>query len=364
MGWPSLPDIPKFRTGMSNVDLSLTNEFKDMNQLLARCQTIEKDCLGGKTKKDEIGEIEDDFLQTKALLQTSIHEAKDLIRQRHEIQRKSGNNVATIQKKAAIIDILKAANVDFIKLQDIYKKQAKQKKKFGVEELNNRFQDVQVLKRQIAEVEDVARNVNQYSTTEIRTLADLRAETANRSGGRFGPTGAPSYEEASEEDRATIGRWKERDKEFDAQLDTIGEGVERLGEIAIQIGQKAEEQQEYVTQLHTEADVATDELVKINAKIKKIMGDGNAGFNCCCKLILAIILIALIGFAITLTTKKIDGSLNNPSDDDQVSADTNEADIRNLIDSISPNDSSSTLDYASVISHYSSLRHTSPLHPR
>eukprot|EP00923_Selenidium_pygospionis_P034660 GHVN01060327.1.p1 GENE.GHVN01060327.1~~GHVN01060327.1.p1 ORF type:complete len:178 (+),score=30.36 GHVN01060327.1:106-639(+) len=173
-GMPSLPDLPKVRTGMSNVDLSLTNEMKEMNQLLVRVEHIEKDCLGEKSKKDEIAEIEDEFLRNKAYMYTTIHEVKDLIRERHVLQRKSGNNVETIQKKAAITEKLRALELDYVKLEDTYKKQAKQKKKFGTEELENRFQDVQVLKRQLAEVNDVNRNMNNYSPTEIRALTEIR----------------------------------------------------------------------------------------------------------------------------------------------------------------------------------------------
>eukprot|EP01068_Selenidium_serpulae_P006015 Selendium_serpulae@DN4265_c0_g1_i2.p1 len=301
---PKLPDLPKVKNPLGNVDLSLTYEMKEMNQLLVRCGQIEKECLPSCDKKGAIEEIEDDFLRTKALMYTNMHECKETVKERHEMQKKHGNNVETIKKKAQITDQLRSLEIDMKSLQDVYKKQTKTKKKFSQEELDNRFQDIQVLRRQIDELTGLANNTNQYAGTEIKTLSDIRTEAAERGEGRFGPEGAGTYEEASEEDKATMARWKERDAEFDKQLDLIGQGVDRLGDIAVQIGEKADEQKELITELHTEADVASDDLIEMNDRIKKIMGD-SMGFNCCCKVILAIILIVLIGIAMSLISSKI-----------------------------------------------------------
>lgn len=301
---PKLPEIPGIKNPVANVDLSLSHEMKELNSLLVRVEKIEKDCLPGKDKKDAIEEIEDEFLRTKALMYTNIHECKELVRERHEMQKKHGNNVETIKKKAQITDQLRSLEIDMKSLQEAYRKQTKMKKKFNQQELDNRFQDIQVLRRLIDELTNLASNTNQYGGTEIKTLTEIRAEAAERGEGRFGPEGAAPYEEPSDEDKATMARWKERDAEFDKQLDLIGQGVDRLGEIAVQIGEKADEQKELITQLHHDADIASDDLVELNARVKKIMGD-SMGFNCCCKVILAIILIVLIGIAISMITNRI-----------------------------------------------------------
>lgn len=313
-GLPSLPDLPKFKTGMSNIDMSLTNEFKEINDLLVRIGKVEKDCLGEKDEQEAIAEIADDFLRTKAQLYSTLQEVRTLIRERHDIQKRMGNNVETIQKKSQISEKLRGLQLDIDKLQEVYKKQAKQKKKLKLtdEEIESRFADVQVLKRQVDEIHGIAQNSNQYSTNEIRTLTEIRAENAERGQMRFGPNGTAGgggYEEPSDADRSQVNRWKERDKQFDEQLGQIGEGVDRLGEVAVQIGHKADEQAALTTQLHSDADVATDELVEMNNRIKKILGNGGMGFNCCCKLLLAVILVALIGWSMTLISNKIKNNI-------------------------------------------------------
>lgn len=57
----------------------------------------------------------------------------------------------------------------------------------------------------------------------------------------------------------------------DRQVGQIGDAVDRLAEIAVQIGHKAEQQSQLVAELHEQADDANAELLAVNDTIKDVL---------------------------------------------------------------------------------------------
>lgn len=310
LGFPKLdlPELPKVDAEVNNpiADIQRPAASRELDVLLSRVVEVETQCTGDSTEQDQISQIKDLFLRQKAVLYTNLSHTRDLVKERNDAQQKSGNSVEVIRKKNEIAQKFLEFDIEFKKLIDIYKKQSKQKiNKIEKEELDARFQDIEILSRQKIELETLFRNSEYASGAGFMSLTDYRAK-ADAEGGvaRYDAENPPAKWEETEEDKALIERWKKRDAEFDKQLRNIGEGVDRLGEIANEIGVKADRQKELVTSLHCQADEASEELKDINNRIKKIVGD-KQGCNFCCKIILAVVLVGLIAFVIAQTIDRI-----------------------------------------------------------
>lgn len=57
----------------------------------------------------------------------------------------------------------------------------------------------------------------------------------------------------------------------DIQVGEIGDAIDRLGEVALQIGEKADKQAELVAGLHQQADEANKDIIAVNNKIKELL---------------------------------------------------------------------------------------------
>eukprot|EP01071_Lankesteria_metandrocarpae_P004482 Lankesteria_metandrocarpae@DN3568_c0_g1_i1.p1 len=285
-------------TGM----LGTTNHGrKELDELLLRVENIERDCETEK-RELELAEVRDDFIRLKRSMYNDLMELKDMIRYRHNIQQKSGNTVEAIQKGAKITEKLNALDMDFVKLKEVFKKQTKQKRVNEVE-LDVRFKDMQILKRQLEESRMLAKSSNQYSDEEIQTITDFRAQMKEL--GVEIPKA--EHRELMDDERDALARWDERDKRLDEGLDDVGNVVDRLGELAITIGEKADRQAVVVQGLTAQANEANEELVEMNTKLKNVLTSAG-GVNFFCKLLLAIILVFEVSFLISRITQVIKGS--------------------------------------------------------
>lgn len=63
----------------------------------------------------------------------------------------------------------------------------------------------------------------------------------------------------------------------DVQIGEIGETVDRLGAIALEIGQKADKQAELVAGLNKQAEMANEDVIKVNNAIKDLIVRERAG---------------------------------------------------------------------------------------
>ncbi|CDJ63361.1 hypothetical protein, conserved [Eimeria necatrix] len=136
------------------------------------------------------------------------------------------------------------------------------------------------------------------------SLADLAAG-APVGGEAWGPAAAAANaaaqqqqqqqqpEELTEEDEAVLQRWKERDKQFDAQVAQIGDAIDRIAEVAVTIGQQAEQHSQKAEELAQQTQQAAAELQQLDAKLKAFMKSQSSS-NFCCKLIL-LLLVLLLG---------------------------------------------------------------------
>lgn len=261
---------------------------------------MEKDCAIEKLNEEK-EVLKDEFITLKRQIYKLLLATQDLIRMRYTIQAEKGNNVTVIQKNAEIRNNLQQLNFLFSKMKEIFKKNVKLKgKKYTEEQLDERFKVMEIIKQQISTTKELDENAITKSEDEVRTLTDFKSYVKQQGG----MTPAREYRELSGEEQAALDRWKGRDEEQDIQIIEIGEGVDRLGAIAIEMGEKAERQAQLVKSINEQADKTSHELVAINTKINDIIKT-QGGMNLCCKLVLTFTLIAMVGYIINLVQKLI-----------------------------------------------------------
>ncbi|CEM05171.1 unnamed protein product [Vitrella brassicaformis CCMP3155] len=279
----------------------MASSLHGVDELLKRLERIQEECGSiDKAAKDRKDGPKDEFLRLKEDIYSALFEVKEAIRERQVLQKRVGNSFEVIQKGVFITDTLKSLDADFKKIQELYKKQSNQRRKFEETELESRFQALQIMKKQLEEAKTSFKTggaLNREDDIEIKTVLEQRAGLGLSAGGvhiQVDSTGGQPMSPTEDEERAMY-RWKHRDAQFDKQVEEIGEGVERLGEIATQINVTADKQTAMAAEIQKTAEKASAELNKMNVKLKKFMEE-QKNSNFFCRIILVICLIGCVGF--------------------------------------------------------------------
>ncbi|PFH31208.1 hypothetical protein BESB_030820 [Besnoitia besnoiti] len=295
----------------------------ELDELVALCQRIEEECFAADHEEKE--EETDEFLAVKKRMEDTIRNTHMLIEERRTIRAAKGTTLETVRLGGEIDDNLSLLRELFEELSTIYGQQfkARKKKNLSDEDMEERHADINRLMRAIEELRrDSKRTASSHGggsqNARLRTLTELQSgsfalqrngvserpitavwgEAVDGDGGSSPAGRGPQVEEVSEEDRATMKRWKARDEEFDKQVEEIGDAIDRIAHVAVQIGENADLHHELIQNVHGQTDQAATEIQHLNAKVKGILGkQSNTTFFT--RLLLIVILVFLICFVIS-----------------------------------------------------------------
>ncbi|KAL8275136.1 hypothetical protein Esti_001015 [Eimeria stiedai] len=279
-----------------------------LEELLEVCKTIEEECLLDPEKEAESEKGQDRFFRCKNAILHVLEETRDLIGQRRRILETRGTTYEAIAKRSAISDNMAYLKKKFQELGDLYAQQYKQRKalKLSEEELDDRHQQLNALLKEIELVHKLSKGgaVQPGGASSWEgggsgavALSDLVSRPTRGEGDGVGGFGVdtPQPEELTEEDQIVLQRWKERDKEFDAQVAQIGDAIDRIADVAVTIGHQADVQSHKVEELTQQANQAAAELQFLDTKLRRFLKEQSPS-NFCCKLILLVIVMLLICF--------------------------------------------------------------------
>lgn len=274
-----------------------------LEELLEVVKTIEEECLLDPEKDKEAEKDLDPFFKCKNAITHVVEETRDLIEQRRRILETKGTTYEAIAKRSAITDNIAYMKKKFQELGDIYAQQYRQRKalKLPEEELDDRHQQLNALLKEIESVHKLSKGGAAVASAPLERgsvvgLAELTARQPFKEGS-YHDQGSfePQPEELTEEDQIVLQRWKERDKQFDAQVAQIGDAIDRIADVAVTIGEQADVQNQIVEELTQQTNQAAAELQVLDSKLKKFMKEQTAS-NFCCKLILLLLVMLLICF--------------------------------------------------------------------
>ncbi|SBS87745.1 conserved Plasmodium protein, unknown function [Plasmodium ovale] len=277
----------------------ITNE-RDLKNIKRRLEDL-KNKTEITDEKIEISKKNvDPFNDLKIHILNVLDETRKCVREKENIQNIHGNNIEVIKRGNIIYNNMKNLDTYFDKLDEILTKQLKQKYMFRKEELLDKKETYNLLKKQIYECKKLSNYYHIKDTcaidfSEFKSKPQLdKKETDNNL--------------HAEDDLIIINRWKERDKKFNDEILKIGEVIDRIGDNAVFITEKAEEQNEIIINLQDQTDKTQDNVKEINAEMKKVMKK-HTQTTWCCRISLAIILIMLVLITSSVISNKFIKSL-------------------------------------------------------
>ncbi|KAF8818527.1 hypothetical protein IE077_002014 [Cardiosporidium cionae] len=275
------------------------SKVNSIEALIQRSAFIEEQCLP-KENTEEKETKNDAFLRIKKNTVDLIRNCRVLIQDRHRIQRTKGNSFEAIKKGKDINQIIEQLHGDFRGLSNAYTKQCKRrdKEKFSDEELQRRYDEIGVIKRQIDELVSSYKSTNglfdfSENGDEIEKELGL-TNSLNLESNRW--RGRPE-EKVSEEDQATLSKWKERDAHFDQQVVEIGKSVEAIAEEAYQIKDRTEKQISLAADIQEKVVDTSAELRFVNDRIKGVVEKGNSGKYCFRFVLIFVVIIMAVALA-------------------------------------------------------------------
>lgn len=232
-----------------------------------------------------------------------------------------------IQAQAEIRELVRQAQDEWNEMNELYKKEARKKKsKFTPEELEVQQALVMQLNVEIEKVKDVQMAgysrggmVDEGVKLNLGTLAALDAVDfqsasgelifllfssvtdcyslhcilstytlckilftemyfypqliSDPSGGGKSWTSGPTGVAMTGSQQVQLQQIRDRDAEFDQDLDEIGEGIQDLHELALRQGEEVQRQNQMLNEVGSKIDAAHEHMVNVNAKMKDTLNE-------------------------------------------------------------------------------------------
>jgi seryl-tRNA synthetase len=275
----------------------MTTQLQGIGEYVKRLEKIAEEC-GDKVQKDAAQK--DEFLRHKKRCYDLLEQVREDILERQTILKRRGNCYETIQKGNHIRQQLAELKGTVPKLQQLHKKAEKRwgaSKRQG--ELSERFQAIRLLNRQVKEADELFISCNAAGSDASAALL-LGSNGSGPAASLFGNLRHAAAEEDTKrdltgEEKDAIDKIRGRDADIDKEIDGVGKVVDRLQDMAENIGRSAERQKIAAEGLTTDVIKADDDLKELNKKVTEIRKyEKNTNF--CCQMVLVIGLLCCTGF--------------------------------------------------------------------
>jgi DNA repair exonuclease SbcCD ATPase subunit len=262
-----------------------------INTYIKKLEAI-ADACGEKTVTKETG-VKDAFQDLKSRMHELITQIRKGVHDRQALTSKRGICHETIQKgsenRRKLDDLQKLyADLQAVHKKALGKRSSAQKK----EELQERWQDVRVLKKLVDDTRELVEAANEGNEDPAlrvpsATLLGLREAAAR---GDYVTNRA-----LSEEENQVMDEISARQKGIDNQLGDLDKVVNRLGDMAPRIGHTAEMQTKQAEEISKGIDKNIEELGAQTKKAKEII-QYQKNTNLCCQMVLGLLLLCIVGF--------------------------------------------------------------------
>jgi len=257
------------------------------------------------------------FLELKSSIVARLRKVHDLLEE--DSQRNSGlmsvaggaNPNEVIKAKSMMREEIKQAADEWKEMEQLYKVEArKRKSKFTKEQLDIQQTLVHRLNAEIEKVREMQaqgyarRDTDQAATQmNVQALVSINATDLDGGLGDAGPKlggdeanwsgGTGPGVELTEGQSLQMQQIQDRDKEFDKELDEIGEGIADLGEIAAMQSEEVQRQNIMLTNVEEKIDNAADHITSVNTKMKETLDQVRGADKICVDIMCILMMIGL-----------------------------------------------------------------------
>lgn len=257
--------------------------MSDLELSLARLAALDRQISpsGSQGADDEDPEL-DEFGRLKKKVARDIAEVRKNIQDRDELFAKQGGGgtTATVTMSAKIRQQLSSVRAEAAKMQQMQKEHEHKLEKRGTGDKKGMLkanQELEEVRSRGDIVENVFKHVEECEALEKKrfTRPDSKEDRASLmvGSGRAGIKAPKNATETSlapidEDAAAGLAMLQKQDQQLDETLTVIGQGVQRLGKIAVDMQAEVKTQSVMITEIDEKVDKATQHLQGLNTKIK------------------------------------------------------------------------------------------------
>ncbi|KAJ3261787.1 hypothetical protein HK103_004738 [Boothiomyces macroporosus] len=263
--------------------------MSSMRDAHKRLEVIYKACAP-QAQEDMAAEAGlDEFTRLKKKVHTDMKAIREALKDREAATKSGGTTTESAEASYRIRVMIKSVKEAVTKMEAIYDKEAKKKKPKDPAKVAEHKEIVQLCKQHIEEVEHL----------EKRRIADAhagdRVELLNGAANNnlYANMGKDLPDIDAEEDMKAI---KNRNKEIDEEVHQLGQGVAKLKDIAIDMGQELDRQNENLERIDKKVEANLDHVDNINVSLKKALDGVMKGDKFMVNCVLLCVLLALAAF--------------------------------------------------------------------
>ncbi|KAI8899126.1 hypothetical protein BC833DRAFT_586885 [Globomyces pollinis-pini] len=266
-----------------------------------RLEIIYKTCAPEAIEQNAAEANLDEFTRLKKKIHADVKQIREALRDRDLANRGGGTTTESAETSYRIRVMIKSTKESHARLTEIYEKEAKKKKQKEPEKVAQHKEIVELCKQHIEEVENLEKR--KLNDAHVSERVDLLQTNGGGGGHVKGLSTVPDDAYGSdlpdidaEEDLKAI---RNKDKEIDNDVQELGVGVARLKDIAIDMGQELDRQNEDLDRIDKKVDKALDHVDNINVTLKKSIDGVMKGDKFMVNCILLCIVLALAAFIST-----------------------------------------------------------------
>lgn len=226
-----------------------------------------------------------------------------MIAARYDIVAVEGNSHRAIilnsKIKSQVIQMV-AEHKTLLKLFEIFKSQISEN------EAQNLINEMQTIKIQINETNDLSKDANSLQKSELLTLTDFIAQMDQSNmkppvefASATGKWSSPTAQELE-----LIKNWKHRDAKIDKTIFEAGEKLDRLNDLTLSMKSKTNEQRKIALLLSKKNDEVQGNFRILHEKMDDLMKKSSS-FHFTLKLVLTIIILILVSCIVRNVTGRM-----------------------------------------------------------
>jgi len=270
---------------------------REVNVLLSKVQDIQKS-LGGPLKENAKQEV-DEFTKIKMAVATLINTISKHQDERDAKQDKLGRDIAVIRLGSEIRELLTEADNHLAQMAKTLERQKRNAKKYPpqqVEVKGKQFQHYKEIVKNLKIREDggvLETQENDTSFTEFKIKMNTRRNVGDME---------PAKRDLTHQEQDALDRFKAKDRELDALLEEINQGLDTLKVKGENIGDQIDNQDLKIQDLQIEIDKTYKQLENSNQRLKRILYQYRKPSNFFMQMICILIILGLIGVIVKLTS--------------------------------------------------------------
>ncbi|KAJ3300960.1 hypothetical protein HDV03_001570 [Kappamyces sp. JEL0829] len=215
----------------------------------------------------------DEFTRLKKKVHQEMKSIREALRDRDASTKAGGTTTESAEASYRIRVMIKTVKESIARMQEIYDKEAKKKKPKDPKKVADHKEIMELCKGHLEEVEMLEKKKhNELHALDRNELLGANngpsylIDTKGRGDAPIDPFSSELPDIDAEEDLKNL---RETDKMIDKDIEGLGTGVQRLRDIAIDMGQELDRQAEDLDRIDKNVEKVLDHVDNINVTMKK-----------------------------------------------------------------------------------------------